>query len=84
MDKNNYLADAVGNLYRGALYLARSDLDKKLGREFIDKAVEKLKKNRKYFQEGKNIERMVKKYQKSNLILAEKILDKYHLLKYRI
>lgn len=81
MDKNSIIADAVGNLYRGALYLARDDLDKKLGQRFIKKAVGKLKESQEYLQEANDIEIIFNKHKDSDLILAEKILDKYNSLR---
>ena len=81
MNKRSDLSDAVGNLYRGALYIARGDLDKKTGQDFIKKAVEKLKSKQKYFKEAESIERIFNKYDKSELILAERILDKYNSLR---
>jgi nitrate/TMAO reductase-like tetraheme cytochrome c subunit len=84
MDKNSELADAVGNLYRAALYLARKDLDKTVGREFVQKAINKLKESQQFYNDAQGIEEAVKKYHKENIILAEKILDKYHRLRIQI
>jgi hypothetical protein len=80
LDKNSHQSDAVVNLYRAALYLARGS--RKIGLEFLEKA--------KKFLPGKvspEVERIIAsknkylKTQKDCLFLAEKILDQYHLLK---
>ena len=40
LNKNSYDSDAIGNLYRAALYLARGSID--IGIQFLIKAQEKL------------------------------------------
>ncbi|MBM3209076.1 hypothetical protein FJZ40_02180 [Candidatus Shapirobacteria bacterium] len=80
LDKNSLKSDAVVNLYRAALYLARGS--KEVGLEFLQKA-------RRYLpgEISPEIKGLLSsgdqylKTQKDCLFWAEKILDQYHLLK---
>lgn len=70
LDKNSKKADQIANLYRAALYLAKGDKD--LALEFLAKAgaVKIIDKND------------LNTYQK-RLFWAEKILDQYHLQRFK-
>jgi len=66
LDKYSQQADAVANLYRAALFLARGS--RKAGLEFLKKARERL---------GEEIDPVLKT-RADELYWAEKILDQYH------
>ena len=66
LNKHSRQADAVANLYRAALFLARGS--RKAGLEFLQKAKERL-------GEGPN---PVLRTRADELYWAEKILDQYH------
>ena len=68
LDKNSLRADALANLYRAALYLAQDDQE--TGLDFLKKAQEVL---------GSDLK--TPDTSLPHLILAEKVLDQYHLLK---
>lgn len=65
LDKNSYQSDAIANLYRSALYLARDS--RQTGLNFFSKAKQIL---------GERLE-FTPDLQKNNRYLAEKILDIY-------
>jgi len=69
LDKKSYQSEAIANLYRAALYLARGS--KEVGLEFLEKANKYLSK--KIYPKIETKE--------DCLFWAEKILDQYHLLK---
>jgi hypothetical protein len=85
MNKDSQQSDAIGNLYRAALYLASDNYDSKQGVEFTEKAVNFFEKNNKFKDSVKALNKALDKYsvdkKKQSLILAEKILDQYLLLK---
>lgn len=66
LDKKSYKSDRLVNLYRAAFYLAKGN--SKLALEFLKKAKIKLRINRLTTTD-------------QQLFWAEKILDKFHLLK---
>ena len=66
LDKHSQQADAVANLYRAALFLARGS--RKAGLEFLRKAQERLGIKLNPTLENRDDE----------LYWAEKILDQYH------
>ena len=68
LDKNSLKADALANLYRSAFYLAKGN--KKLGLDFLKKAKKTL-----------GTEFNLPNISLPRLVLAEKVLDQYHLLK---
>lgn len=78
LDSNSKNADAVGNLYRSALFMTKGQT--RLSITFLEKTYrvlgKKLPKQVIYFMKKK--ENLTKKQQ---LHWAEKILDCYHLLK---
>lgn len=78
LDSNSKKADALGNLYRSALFMAKGQT--KLSITFLEKTYrvlgKKLPKRVIYFMKKK--ESLTKKQQ---LYWAEKILDCYYLLK---
>ncbi len=69
LDKHSRQADAVANLYRAALFLARGS--RKTGLEFLKKAQERL---------GEDIDPVLKT-RADDLYWAEKILDQYHKIR---
>lgn len=69
LDKNSYQSDAIVNLYRAALYIARGY--KETGMDFYQKAKKVL---------GKRLE-FSPDFQRDNLYVAEKILDQYFKLR---
>lgn len=87
LDKKSTVSDAVGNLYRSALFLARSKGEEETAIDLIEKTARELSSHREFFPLSKKINKLLKKYpypfksQNSRLILAEKILDEYLLLK---
>lgn len=68
--KKSLKADALANLYRASLYLARGNA--KLGKFFVYKAGRVL---------NLDILRKIMPYSKNNKIMAEKVLDEYLRLK---
>lgn len=76
LNKKSFQSDAVVNLYRAALYLARGSKD--IGLEFLAKAREKLgdKLDPKLARLIKDGKRYLKN-QKDYLFWAEKTLDQY-------
>ena len=70
LDKHSQQADAVANLYRAALFLARGS--RKAGLEFLSKAQERL---------GEEINPVLKT-RADDLYWAEKILDRYHKIRF--
>lgn len=84
MDKNSKLSDAVGDLYRAALYLAKDNYDSNQGINFAENAIEFLEEKNKYPETRNKIKKYLQDYsindQREVLILAEKILDQYLLL----
>lgn len=85
MDKKSQLSDAIGNLYRAALYLAKDDYDSKLGIEFVKDAIKFFEKENKFGEQKEALKKALNKYsisdRKQTNILAEKILDQYLYLK---
>lgn len=81
LNKYSYQSDAIANLYRAALYLARGS--REVGLQFLNRARERL---------GDRLDSKVdliihdkEKYLDSSsscLYWAEKILDQYHKFKY--
>jgi hypothetical protein len=81
LNKNSYTSDAIVNIYRAALYLARGL--KKVGLDFLIKSKKKLGKN---FNPDlnyliKNSDKLLKS-KKDLLFWAEKVLNQYHKLRY--
>jgi len=72
LDKKSYQLDAIANLYRAALYLARGS--KEVGLEFLEKANKYLSK--KIYPKIET--------RKDCLFWAEKILDEYKRLKMKL
>jgi len=78
--KNSFKADAVGNLYRSSLFLAKGNVT--LALELLDKASDSLSEIKKRFNLSS-----LKKNQKifsskeNQLYWAEKILDQYTFFK---
>ncbi len=80
LNKADYQSDAIVNLYRASLYLARGS--EEVGLEFLKKAKNKLGK--KLDQELISLIARPKVYLKSSqsrLFWAEKILDEYQRLR---
>ena len=75
LNKNSKKSDAIGNLYRAAFFLARGKGEEKLAIALIKKTAKKLP-----FL-AKRLKNILKKYSASRLVLAEKVLDEYLLLK---
>ncbi len=81
LDKKSVVSDAVGNLYRAAFFLARGKREEKEAINLINKTKEKIPSL------SKKLNNLLEKYfyrsksRKNRLILAEKILDEYLLLK---
>lgn len=76
--KYSYKADAVANLYRSALYLAKGD--EQTASDFLTKAYIYIdKKNSEIVNKINN-----KLSLKEKKILAEKILDEYQKLKFSL
>jgi len=71
--KRDKKADALANLYRSALYLARGNV--KLGKFLAYRAGRVL---------NLDILRKIAPYSKSNKIMAEKVLDEYLRLKGKV
>lgn len=72
LKKNSIISDAIGNLYKAAFFLAKKGGDKRLAIELIKNASKKFP----------SVKKVLDKYQNANhLLLAEKILDQYLLLK---
>jgi hypothetical protein len=83
-NKNSLAADAVANLYRAALFLARSKREEKLAVSFIKKARDELRGE--YPELSKRVDRLLKaSFSFSNdegrLIQAEKVLDEFIYLR---
>lgn len=85
MNKNSKLSDSIGNLYRAALFLAREDFDSQQGLKFAKKAIKNLEKTNNYEKICQKIRKALINHsidqREQNLVLAEKILDQYLLLK---
>jgi len=74
LDKNSKRADAIGNLYRAAFFLARNKGEEELAFDLIKKSAQELPLFSKKLKH-------ILKFKNNHLILAEKILDEYLLLK---
>lgn len=77
LNKFSKKSDAIANLYRAALYLARGS--RELGLKFLSDAQKVLGKTLGVELSGliTNKDKVLKN-QKDNLFWAEKILDRYH------
>lgn len=85
MDKKSQLSDAIGNLYRAALYLAKEDYETQMGVKFVERAIKFFEKENKFEEQKEALKKALNKYSISDReqtnILAEKILDQYLYLK---
>lgn len=85
MNKKSQLSDAIANLYRAALYLAKEDYEAQMGVKFAEKAIKYFEKENKFGEQKKALKKALNKYsisdRKQTNILAEKILDQYLYLK---
>lgn len=82
--KNSLTADAVANLYRAALFLARGSGSEKLAISLLKRAREELRGE--HPKLAKRVDRLLKhsfsfSNDKSRLIQAEKVLDEFIFLK---
>ena len=79
LDKYSTRSDAIGNLYRAALFLARGQGEEELGVELVQQAAKKLPGL------TSRLKSLLKKYSiqshTSRMILAEKLLDEYLLVR---
>ena len=85
--QNPILADAIGNVYRAAFFLARSPRGKKLASQMLEKAIDVLQKfNRKESAVLARLHQQIGKIKtkRERLILAEYILDEYKTLAHHI
>lgn len=87
LKKNSTIDDAIGSLYRAAFFLARGKGEEKLAFSLINKSVKKLMGKPKYSSVINNLNILMKKNslpfksKTERILLAEKVLDQYLLLK---
>jgi len=88
LKKQSKIADAIGNLYRAAFFLARGQGEEKLAFSLIKQSVQKLSGKPKYDSISKNLNSLLKKFpypfknKTDQMTLAEKVLDQYLVLKW--
>lgn len=86
-DKKSEIADAIGNLYRAALFLARGKGEEKVSLDLLKKSYEVFYKDTSYRQPAEKIKFLLdisKDFltdKKKRLIFAEKVLDQYLMMK---
>lgn len=79
LDKNSLVADAIGNLYRAAFFLARGKREEKLAISLIKKTSQFLSGYPRFSSASARLKKLL--LEKNRLILAEKVLDEYLLMK---
>lgn len=86
LDKHSPISDAIGNLYRASFLLASRKGEDKLPKELIQKSINKFYQSKGFKNTSIYLKQLVSSYyplksKKQGLILAEKILDQYLILK---
>lgn len=87
LDKKSKIADAIGNLYRAALFLARGKGEEKVSLDLLKKSYKLFDKEASYRQPAEKIKHLLDNFKASldnenkRLIFAEKVLDQYLIMK---
>ena len=87
LDKKSKISDAIGNLYRAALFLAREKGEEKVSLDLLKKSYEVFDDEISYRKLAGEIKSLLDSSKvflsdkKKRLIFAEKVLDQYLIMK---